>query len=59
MAVCQCLEIVLILEEELYQSGNGLGVSSSGGNFVALPLGASPSQFTPPSSYSQILVGSP
>uniref|UniRef100_A0A1S3DVJ8 Dual specificity protein kinase YAK1 homolog n=2 Tax=Cicer arietinum TaxID=3827 RepID=A0A1S3DVJ8_CICAR len=42
-----------------YQPGNGLGVSPSGGNFAPLPLGASPSQFTPPSSYSQISVGSP
>ncbi|WJX93360.1 dual specificity protein kinase yak1 [Trifolium repens] len=42
-----------------YQPGNGLGVSPSSGNFAPLPLGASPSQFTPPSSYNQISVGSP
>ncbi|XP_027345337.1 dual specificity protein kinase YAK1 homolog isoform X2 [Abrus precatorius] len=42
-----------------YQPGNGLGVSPSAGNFAPLPLGASPSQFTPPSSYSQVSVGSP
>lgn len=42
-----------------YQPGNGLGVSPSGANFAPLPLGASPSQFTPPSSYSQVSVSSP
>ncbi|KAK7262736.1 hypothetical protein RJT34_30316 [Clitoria ternatea] len=42
-----------------YQPGNGLGISPSAGNFAPLPLGASPSQFTPPSSYSQVSVGSP
>ncbi|XP_057417744.1 dual specificity protein kinase YAK1 homolog isoform X2 [Lotus japonicus] len=42
-----------------YQPGNGLGVSPSAGNFAPLPLGASPSQFTPPNSYSQVSVGSP
>ena len=42
-----------------YQPGNGLGISPSTGNFTPLPLGASPSQFTPPSSYSQVSVGSP
>ncbi|XP_061336819.1 dual specificity protein kinase YAK1 homolog [Gastrolobium bilobum] len=42
-----------------YQPGNGLGISPSAGNFTSLPLGASPSQFTPPSSYSQVPVGSP
>jgi len=42
-----------------YQPGNGLGISPSAGNFAPLPLGASPSQFTPPSSYSQVSVSSP
>ncbi|KAE8734599.1 Serine/threonine-protein kinase ppk15 [Hibiscus syriacus] len=42
-----------------YSHGNGLGVSPSAGNFAALPLGTSPSQFTPPSSYGQISGGSP
>lgn len=42
-----------------YQPGNGLGLSPSGANFAPLPLGASPSQFTPPSSYSQVSVSSP
>ncbi|KOM32071.1 hypothetical protein LR48_Vigan01g162700 [Vigna angularis] len=42
-----------------YQPGNGLGISPSAGNFAPLPLGASPSQFTPPSSYSQVSVVSP
>ncbi|KNA04206.1 hypothetical protein SOVF_201830 isoform A [Spinacia oleracea] len=31
----------------------GLGVSPSAGNFAPLPLGTSPSQFTPPSSFTQ------
>ncbi|KAG4166844.1 hypothetical protein ERO13_A13G158300v2 [Gossypium hirsutum] len=35
-----------------YSQGQGLGVSPSAGNFAPLPLGTSPSQFTPPSSYS-------
>lgn len=39
--------------------GNGLGVSPSAGNFAPLPLGTSPSQFTPPSSYGQVSAGSP
>ncbi|XP_019054412.1 PREDICTED: probable serine/threonine-protein kinase yakA isoform X2 [Nelumbo nucifera] len=39
--------------------GNGLGVSSSAGNFVPMSLGASPSQFTPPSSHIQVSAGSP
>ncbi|XP_022969717.1 dual specificity protein kinase YAK1 homolog isoform X2 [Cucurbita maxima] len=39
--------------------GNGIGVSPSTGNFAPLPLGTSPSQFTPPSSYGQVSVGSP
>lgn len=39
--------------------GNGLGVSPSGGSFPPLPLGTSPSQFTPPGSYSQFPIGSP
>ncbi|KAG7035602.1 ppk15, partial [Cucurbita argyrosperma subsp. argyrosperma] len=38
--------------------GNGIGVSPSTGNFAPLPLGTSPSQFTPPSSYGQVSVGS-
>ncbi|XP_039030188.1 dual specificity protein kinase YAK1 homolog isoform X1 [Hibiscus syriacus] len=42
-----------------YSQGTGLGVSPSAGNFAPLPLGTSPSQFTPPSSYSQISGGSP
>lgn len=42
-----------------YQPGNGLGVSPSAGNFTHLPLGASPSQFTPPNSYTQVSAGSP
>lgn len=42
-----------------YPHGNGLGVSPSAGNFAPLPLGTSPSQFTPPSSYSQVSAGSP
>ncbi|KAL1332137.1 hypothetical protein HN51_061000 [Arachis hypogaea] len=40
-----------------YQPGSGLGISPSAGNFTPMPLGASPSQFTPPSSFGQ--VGSP
>ncbi|KAI8029501.1 hypothetical protein LOK49_LG01G01962 [Camellia lanceoleosa] len=39
--------------------GNGLGVSPSAGNFAPMSLGTSPSQFTPPSSYSQVTAGSP
>ncbi|KAK4792154.1 hypothetical protein SAY86_022589 [Trapa natans] len=39
--------------------GNSLGVSPSGGSFPPLPLGTSPSQFTPPGSYSQFPIGSP
>ncbi|PKI54580.1 hypothetical protein CRG98_025094 [Punica granatum] len=42
-----------------FSHGSGLGVSPSGGNFAPLPLGTSPSQFTPPGSYSQFSVGSP
>ncbi|KAI4295237.1 hypothetical protein L6164_035304 [Bauhinia variegata] len=42
-----------------YQPGNGLGVSPSAANFAPLHLGASPSQFTPPSSYTQVSAGSP
>ncbi|KAE8679024.1 YAK1-related protein 1 isoform 4 [Hibiscus syriacus] len=41
-----------------YSQGTGLGVSPSAGNFAPLPLGTSPSQFTPPSSYSQVSGGS-
>ncbi|XP_022861584.1 dual specificity protein kinase YAK1 homolog [Olea europaea var. sylvestris] len=37
--------------------GNGVGFSP--GTFVPMSLGSSPSQFTPPSSYSQISAGSP
>ncbi|XP_010275182.1 PREDICTED: dual specificity tyrosine-phosphorylation-regulated kinase 1B-like [Nelumbo nucifera] len=39
--------------------GNGLGVSPSAGNFAPMSLGASPSQFTPPSSHIQVSAGSP
>ncbi|MBA0803434.1 hypothetical protein Gohar_013644, partial [Gossypium harknessii] len=42
-----------------YSHGNGLGVSPSAGNFAPLPLGTSPSQFTPPNSYGQVSGGSP
>ncbi|KAB1205274.1 Serine/threonine-protein kinase ppk15 [Morella rubra] len=42
-----------------FPPGNGLGMSPSAGNFAPLPLGTSPSQFTPPSSYSQVSAGSP
>lgn len=42
-----------------YSHGNALGVSPSAGNFAPLPLGTSPSQFTPPSSYGQVSAGSP
>ncbi|GMJ11322.1 yeast YAK1-related gene 1 [Hibiscus trionum] len=42
-----------------YSQGTGLGVSPSAGNYAPLPLGTSPSQFTPPSSYSQVSGGSP
>ncbi|KAJ0013189.1 hypothetical protein Pint_20894 [Pistacia integerrima] len=42
-----------------YSHGNGLGVSPSAGIMVPLPLGTSPSQFTPPSSYGQVSAGSP
>ncbi|CAL1412247.1 unnamed protein product [Linum trigynum] len=42
-----------------YSHGNGLGVSPSAGNFAPFPLGASPSQFTPPASYNQVSAGSP
>ncbi|GKV07459.1 hypothetical protein SLEP1_g19236 [Rubroshorea leprosula] len=42
-----------------YSHGNGLGMSPSAGNFAPLPLGTSPSQFTPPSSYNQLSIGSP
>ncbi|KAL7100475.1 hypothetical protein ACP275_08G000200 [Erythranthe tilingii] len=37
--------------------GNGIGFSP--GIFAPMSLGSSPSQFTPPSSYSQISAGSP
>ncbi|KAL6972265.1 dual specificity protein kinase yak1 [Sarracenia purpurea var. burkii] len=39
--------------------GNRFGVSPSAGNFVPMSLGSSPSQFTPPSSYTQVSAGSP
>lgn len=42
-----------------FQHGNGLGVSPSAGNFAPLPLGTSPSQFTPPNSYTHVSAGSP
>ncbi|XP_062119633.1 dual specificity protein kinase YAK1 homolog isoform X1 [Humulus lupulus] len=42
-----------------YSHGNALGVSPSAGNFAPLPLGTSPSQFTPPTSYAQVSAGSP
>lgn len=42
-----------------FPHGGGLGVSPSTGSFPPLPLGTSPSQFTPPSSYSQVSAGSP
>uniref|UniRef100_A0A803KST9 Protein kinase domain-containing protein n=1 Tax=Chenopodium quinoa TaxID=63459 RepID=A0A803KST9_CHEQI len=35
------------------QGPHGLGVSPSAGNFAPFPLGISPSQFTPPSSFTQ------
>ncbi|KAI4340804.1 hypothetical protein MLD38_025607 [Melastoma candidum] len=41
-----------------FSQGNSVGLSTPG-NFAPLPLGTSPSQFTPPSSYSQFPVGSP
>lgn len=37
--------------------GNGIGFSPA--NFLPMSLGSSPSQFTPPSSYSHISAGSP
>lgn len=42
-----------------FSHGNGLGVSPSTGNFGPMSLGASPSQFTPPTSHIQISTGSP
>ncbi|XP_015577762.2 dual specificity protein kinase YAK1 homolog isoform X1 [Ricinus communis] len=42
-----------------YSHPNGIGMSPSTGNFAPLPLGTSPSQFTPPNSYSQVSAGSP
>lgn len=38
----------------IHHRPHGLGVSPSMGNFAALPLGTSPSQFTPPSTFSQV-----
>ncbi|KMT16657.1 hypothetical protein BVRB_3g049430 [Beta vulgaris subsp. vulgaris] len=37
----------------VFQRPQGLGVSPSAGNFAPLPLGTSPSQFTPPSGFIQ------
>lgn len=37
----------------IFHRPQGLGVSPSAGNFAPLPLGTSPSQFTPPSSFTQ------
>ncbi|KAL2921409.1 Dual specificity protein kinase YAK1-like protein [Bienertia sinuspersici] len=37
----------------IFQRPQGLGVSPSAGNFAPLPLGTSPSQFTPPNSFTQ------
>uniref|UniRef100_A0A1J3JMH3 Serine/threonine-protein kinase ppk15 n=1 Tax=Noccaea caerulescens TaxID=107243 RepID=A0A1J3JMH3_NOCCA len=42
-----------------YSHGGGLGTSPSAGNFAPLPLGTSPSQFTPPNTSNQFLAGSP
>ncbi|XP_065852226.1 dual specificity protein kinase YAK1 homolog [Euphorbia lathyris] len=42
-----------------YSHPNGIGISPSTGNFAPLPLGTSPSQFTPPSSYNQVSNSSP
>ncbi|XP_077238594.1 dual specificity protein kinase YAK1 homolog isoform X2 [Tasmannia lanceolata] len=39
--------------------GNGFGASPSTGTFGPMSLGASPSQFTPPSSQFQVSAGSP
>ncbi|CAO2832278.1 unnamed protein product [Amaranthus hypochondriacus] len=37
----------------IFHRPQGLGYTPSAGNFAPLPLGTSPSQFTPPSSYTQ------
>ncbi|KAF3557147.1 hypothetical protein F2Q69_00015951 [Brassica cretica] len=42
-----------------YPHGHGLGTSPSAGNFASLPLGTSPSQFTPPNTNNQFFAGSP
>ncbi|XP_013636482.1 PREDICTED: dual specificity protein kinase YAK1 isoform X2 [Brassica oleracea var. oleracea] len=42
-----------------YPHGHGLGTSPSAGNFAPLPLGTSPSQFTPPNTNNQFFAGSP
>ncbi|XAR71537.1 Non-specific serine/threonine protein kinase [Bertholletia excelsa] len=42
-----------------FPPGHGLGVNPSARNFAPMSLGASPSQFTPPSSYSHVSSGSP
>ena len=39
--------------------GNRFGISPSAGNFVPMSLGTSPSQYTHPSSYTQVSTGSP
>ncbi|CAM8907597.1 unnamed protein product [Rhodiola kirilowii] len=38
-----------------FPHGSCLGMSPSAASFAPLPLGTSPSQFTPPSSYSQVM----
>ncbi|KAK4433164.1 Dual specificity protein kinase YAK1 [Sesamum alatum] len=43
----------------IMQLSHGNGIGFSPGNFAPMSLGSSPSQFTPPSSYSQISAGSP
>ncbi|CAN8323539.1 unnamed protein product [Cochlearia groenlandica] len=42
-----------------YPHGGALGSSPSAGNFAPLPLGTSPSQFTPPNTHNQFLAGQP
>ncbi|KAK6155287.1 hypothetical protein DH2020_009535 [Rehmannia glutinosa] len=43
----------------IMQLSHGNGIGFSPGNFAPMSLGSSPSQFTPPNSYSQISAGSP
>ncbi|KAK4384726.1 Dual specificity protein kinase YAK1 [Sesamum angolense] len=43
----------------IMQLSHGNGIGFSPGNFAPMSLGSSPSQFTPPSTYSQISAGSP